>query len=720
LAEPVKLPRVALLVVASATACKSVPEARVGVASIDFKGNHALSSGDLKERIATQPTARFLGLFRASWLRYQDFEPAVLEKDLERIRHYYRRRGFFDAQVTVGRVVPQGKFVDILIEVREGEPVAVRSITVRGLEGLPPALRSGALGAMKIARGQRFDEEKLEAATKAIRTFLTDRGYAYAKAIPHAVVDLGPRTADVSVDVEPGIQAVIGPITVEGLGDLPESVVRRTFGVEPGDPYASDDLEVGRRAVLDLGVFASADVVPDLTDPTRAQIPIRVTVTRSAIRGFRIGGGVLLDFSRADVHGLVAWEHRNFLGGMRHFVIEERPSIVFFPTALPGLHFPTHLLFANSISTTFNQPAFPEARTLSSLRLEFNHYPVILPPLDPNQQIMPGYNEVRGAIGPERTFSSVHLRTGVSYNYQANFPFTYFGEPNPAFNKVIVSYLDLRTDFDLRDDAVMPHQGFFVGNDFQVAGTVLGGDAGDFRVRPEMRVYFPVATQQTLAVRGVLGLLFPRNYGDLLGANFLTLPDAEVPAYIRDLQIYYFRGFFSGGADSNRGYGYREIGPHGVNPLLIPGSIAEEKARCTPVRPANPTLPVDPVSNPLVPNETYDERLCFVPSGGPSLWEASVELRTPVVGDLGMVFFVDASDVAVGVLQIRLDAPHLSTGFGIRYATPVGPLRVDLGFRIPGAQTIGRPPNPAVDGPAPAPLFGFLPAALSLGLGEAF
>ena len=75
-------------------------------------------------------------------------------------------------------------------------------------------------------------------------------------------------------------------------------------------------------------------------------------------------------------------------------------------------------------------------------------------------------------------------------------------------------------------------------------------------------------------------------------------------------------------------------------------------------------------------------------TGGDALWEASIELRFPLVGAFGGAVFLDGSDVW------RLDlpnafAPHLSTGFSARYFTPIGPLRADIGVRIPGAQEWG-------------------------------
>ena len=115
----------------------------------------------------------------------------------------------------------------------------------------------------------------------------------------------------------------------------------------------------------------------------------------------------------------------------------------------------------------------------------------------------------------------------------------------------------------------------------------------------------------------------------------------------------------------------------------------------------------------------YDQRLCEVASGGLTLWGASIELRMPLYGDLGGAIFVDASDVSSFKSNIRLYVPHLSAGFGIRYATPVGPLRVDLGFRIPGAQRIGGPARPDDRGPVPGKFLG-IPVALAIGLGEAY
>ena len=154
--------RLWLVVMLAAAACKSVPESRVGVAAIRFRGTDELSNSDLEERIATQETPKFLGFFRASWRRYDEFAPEVLEKDLERIRHYYQRRGYYDTEVRAGRVVSKGKFVDVEILIREGKPVLVRAITLLGLEREPRRISRRAREGIGLEEGAVFDEDKLE------------------------------------------------------------------------------------------------------------------------------------------------------------------------------------------------------------------------------------------------------------------------------------------------------------------------------------------------------------------------------------------------------------------------------------------------------------------------------------------------------------------------------------------------------------------------------
>src|SRR5262249_35028795 len=164
------------------------------------------------------------------------------------------------------------------------------------------------------------------------------------------------------------------------------------------------------------------------------------------------------------------------------------------------------------------------------------------------------------------------------------------------------------------------------------------------------------------------------------------------------IELVYLRGFFSGGPSSNRGYPLRGVGPHGTVPFFNPGLAAQALAAACELT-----------------NPSYDPVRCAVPLGGLSLWEASLELRFPVAGAVSGVAFCDASDVSPERASIRLDRPHLSCGLGIRVATPVGPVRLDVGYRIPGLQV---PPgtDPRTEG-SPGTVFG-VPIAVAFGIGE--
>ena len=71
-----------------------------------------------------------------------------------------------------------------------------------------------------------------------------------------------------------------------------------------------------------------------------------------------------------------------------------------------------------------------------------------------------------------------------------------------------------------------------------------------------------------------------------------------------------------------------------------------------------------------------------VPLGGHSLIEGSMELRFAVIGELGGVFFVDFGQVFEASLDYHLDELRYAVGPGLRYNTPIGPIRFDVGFIV--------------------------------------
>jgi outer membrane protein assembly factor BamA len=694
-----------LLLSAFGFGCATIPEGRVATDSISLEGNDAIKDKAIKERIASRETPRFLGLFRGVLYDYELFNRYVLERDLQRIERYYRARGYYEAKVRAGRVELSAdkKHVEVEIVIEEGEPSLVRRIDLHGLEALPKQIAEEAREAVEEALplDEPFEEEAYEKAHQALVRALTDRGYAYATVRRNAEVDVPRKSVAVGFWVTPRILARYGDVKIAGLGDLPEGPVRRALKLSPGDPYSSSELEETQRALLNLGVFGSVTVEPVLPekvpDDPPEFVPIRVTVEPAKLRAVHLGGGLQIDTIKTDVHLNAGWENRNFLGGLRNLSIDVTPGVVVYPTRIPSLNPPERLLPLVSVSSTLRQPGLIEARTNGFVQGEGSVYPV-LPTSDPPKDApILGYREYRATVGLDR--SAWRLYGSLSQNVQIVSPFTYRGPLDPDLGTLVVSYPELFVSFDLRNDRIKPRYGSYLANTLAFAGVF--GNARDVKVQPEARGYVPIDDDVTLALRGTIGLLFPQNYGSTLvpDAFFDNPGGASRAEWVRDLQILFVRGFFSGGNGSNRGYGAREIGPHGIVPFYNPGqSVTELDVNCDP-------------SNP-----DYDPGACDLPLGGLTLWEAALELRYPISGAFAGVLFVDTSDVSPYRVDFRLDHPHLSAGFGFRYETPIGPVRFDLGYRVPGLQ---YPENAPDERRAPSTVLG-LPIALSFGIGESF
>lgn len=120
----------------------------------------------------------------------------------------------------------------------------------------------------------------------------------------------------------------------------------------------------------------------------------------------------------------------------------------------------------------------------------------------------------------------------------------------------------------------------------------------------------------------------------LIGAMRVRVGTAEPTD--GEKQVPLFERFYAGGINSVRGYARRRVGP-----------LARDE-----------------------------------PIGGHSLVETSVELRRGITDDIGAAVFVDAGQVSLRSYDFPFGDMQYGTGFGVRYRSPVGPIRVDLGFPL--------------------------------------
>ena len=655
-----------------------------------------------------------------------EYDPNVLSRDLERVERYYRARGYYEAKVTASRVLTlDGRHVRIELRVAPGRPVMVGDVNVLGIAGLPINLSTEAIRAVhSLASGSVFDEARFDDMKAAILEALQDRGFPFAKVDAKAHIDLVKHTATVDITIDAGAEATYGDVKILGLHEIPEGKVRDILSIRPGRRYSRTKLSDAQRAVLSLGVFSNVEVHEDLTHPETKQVPIELLVRETQLRTIRLGGGAEFDVLRLNMHLRMSWEHLNFLGGTRDLLLSAMPGVDLYPTRLDGNSplAPTRALLENSLQLKFRQPSFLEARTAGTVDARYDIKPLLYPlnGADPKKERVIGFQTVAAAIGLQRDIQ-LHVSRKVrglftvapSYNWQANFPFIYQKSP-PAGGiddggrlpdglvDVRVAYPALLTILDFRDDPVSTHRGVYLSNSLQVADKLFGGSVSDTRIEPEIRGYVPITKRTvTLALRLNMGFLFPRDYGDTLNLRSsqgqASTNTPTTGAVVTDQEKLLLRAFYSGGANSNRGYPLRGVGPHGPVGFLVPTGV---NCQLTPV-----------------PDS------CIRPLGGFTRWETSLELRFPLSGPVNLVAFADASDVTRDVGHVRFNVPHLSVGPGLRYLTPVGPLRLDVGYRVPGAQALGYKDLPESEGGGDVgTLFGvsWLPMALNIAIGESF
>jgi outer membrane protein assembly factor BamA len=705
-----------LLVLASG--CKTIPEDAYGIDRIRFSGTEALDHEALRACLASQERERVTISFGTSpdracgvppfdgkrvsfnlWRKlrrgWPTLDSAVFDRDMQRIERWYQARGYYDAAVistefdppsaagddrivvAPGGEVPcnregdgEGCTVAIGIEIDEGEPVLVRSIRVTGHEGWDSDERKRVEDAVEIEVGKPFDEAVYERSKRAIRRRLTAASYACGNVAGRVEIDRETKAAFVELHVEGGPTCVLGDITVTGNGKLPGDTILAVANLRTGETYSSETLADAQRAVYSLGALASVDVTStprrDEEQQCTGIVDVKIAVEPGREIRWGIGAGLQSgtiatltleqDTRISDVHLFGLFEHRNFIGGFRRLRIEDRPKIV---ARDPLFRFGRGFIFGNELRVEYRRPAFLEPRTTSGIQFRHDWGP------DPYELFRRHDLQLRGSLS--RPFFDGRLLLVGALNYD-----TYLTvDQDPRFpTSYQVVFLDERVIVDLRDDSRSPRAGFFFQVGSQQSPAKLKRSWQYIRVTPEVRAYAPLPLSSTLAFRFSMGAMFlfarDRNRLDLIG-------QALGP------QNYRLR---SGGPTTHRGF--------------FGGFLGDPS-------------PIDSLNR-----EGQDARN----DGGLRRWEAGVEWRVPVTQAFATALFMDFGDVNRGQ-AFRFDYIRAAAGFGFRYQTPVGPIRLDFGFLIPKWQVVGGDPPPNAFN-----IFRFIrggvPGAIHFTIGEAY
>ncbi len=661
-----------------------MPVGQYGVGRLHIEGAERIPEGVLKRCLLTVEQGRLgIALGAASedcqappfdsapleldfgpspWGELQGLNLAVLELDQARIERFYRARGFYDARVVEVRFEPpragdlalpvaagacdpseQSCEARVTIVVEEGEPLVVGRLELEGVSELPEALRSELLAAGLPRPGERFDELDYDRGKASLAEALAEASYVTATVQGKVVLDHAAKLAQVTYRVHPGAPHEFGRVVVEGQGELPTEPIVAAAAIEPGSPFRQSSLQEVQREVYALGAFSAVEVERAVRDGERV-VDLRVRVVPLPRNSFRLSAGVASGALRRTASSTVESVPQWDV----HFPVTYERRRVFGTLGKLRLEERPRLIFGSSFPGVRNQ------RLGNVLKLRFNE-PGLLEARtnlvvdtlwdygpDPFQGFF--RSDIALSVGAERAFLRRKLfgRLSAEHDRYVVGSGEVTTDGDPVPSSYLYTFLEQELRLDLRDDQVRPHAGAFFSLRTSQALRAALSDWTIYRVAPDLRAYLPLPLQIVLAARVALAAAFVRD------------PNPELDATSRALgpNAYRLRG---GGAQSNRGFIAGRLGV---------GTV-----------------------------------------GGIRRWESSLELRVPLGTSLGTAVFLDVGDVSDEPV-FRFDEPNTSLGFGLRYATPIGILRADAGFRLDPGSSGGS-------------LFG-VAGAFHLTIGEAF
>lgn len=572
---------------------------------------------------------------------YFPLVPLEVQKDVVRIRQFYESQGFLRARIdyAASQLDTSRNRIHLIFSINEGPPLEVGTVRyetdlgVNLREALEDERARNAFDRFQrnlpLQPGNRFTRFDFALAKGQLLDWMRDLGYAFATVDADSVLLRDANQIDLVYRIATGPIAHVDSVMVEGNTQVSRRVVRRESVLQPGDRFSQRKLVEGQRALFGMNIFrlATADLPPQAADST---VTIRYQVREARLRRIQAETG----YARED--GVVvrgSWTHRNFLGDARQltFASEWRSG---FQAVLPANLDPVRRL---NLSVTVRQP-FLVRRGLSASATTFYNRES-----NPNQDAY--YQEV--GANASSFYQFLPFRTvSLNYTFARAFPLT-DGEElqgRDAYNRSVLSWggtFGKVNDFFRRD------RGFLVRPSAEIAGVFVPGSGVEYvNLSNEIVGYVPLSSSVNIASRLFIGRLIPLGNSE---------NQQDPTTRYRFVRIRYY----AGGNDDVRGWQLQQLGPQRAIPRIRPDN--------------------DPSPDPALP-PYRDFRLEGV--GGTAKIAGGLEARFPFF--LGSMWrsaaFLDFGQITEGSLSPR--SIRFGTGGGIRYDTPVGFLRMDVGFKV--------------------------------------
>ena len=659
------------------------PAARIGPVKIRFEESKAFAHILVNEGPRVTVTFSGNSVFGAHklsesllvWSEHDTSDTAI-DSSMDKIRSLYREKGYADAVVEVKKTETPSQ-LSLDFSVHEGLRVTVNEISITG-NTVFTAKEIKARMALRESGwfiSRPFREALLDQDIDYLRDRYFDSGYLSASVRKNIVRTSDTNAVDIMIVITEGWQARTGDISFDGSKMLPSTELLSLMGLKQGAPFNERLVDEDRYRILSAYtnkgyLYARVDVEKNSHDNT-VDLHYRITedqpvsIGRIILRGNeRTRDDVIMrellvkpgDFY--DYGSLLSSQQRIYrLGYFRMakfdpvhpgekeyikdmlFTVEERPAgAVEIGTGygdldrLRGFVEVSHRNLWGS--ARYASLRYEESSILKRAIFNFqepwflgrkleNRFSLVWSDSERlNSDTREIYYQTRKTVasfGVEKSY--VKLKPSLTYQFENVVNYNVKPEAqltSEDSGRVLVSSLIPALVWDLRDDVFNPRYGALYGIILKEALRELWSEADFSKLTVQGSWFLPLDTD-VLALSARAGMAWPfRN-------------TAEVPLHER---------FYVGGSTTVRGFRQDAIGPSVV------GSDGES-----------------------------------TPTGGSSMVVLNLELRVNPGEGFGYVLFCDAGNVWAGQ-EIRLGDLRASYGAGIRYGTPIGPLRVDYGQKM--------------------------------------
>ena len=606
---------------------------RVTVRRVTFIGNTSIPDSELREVMITGQGSFFdFGTGGA-------FRQDAFERDVLVISALYYDRGYLSVQVATPRVMltPDRAGIEVTITVNEGPRYKIRQLRVyekdaEGREIEPLGGRRQLREMIRAKSGDWFNRAELAADLSRVQTLYRDAGYANVEAPPATDLDPDSKEVDIIVAIRRGKPVKIGRIEIKGNTKTRDKVIRREMEIYEESLFSESKLERSKRRITMLGYFERVDISTEQGDDPE-HINVNVEVQEKPTGTFQVGAGF------SSIENFIATaqiQQQNLFGRGQSLSLQAQISGL---RQLIDVRFFEPYLFDTQVNASISlydqlrvYNEFSQTSTGGSLSFG---YPIINPELRTSLT----YTLEQNAISTQTT--STLFGTAASVSVFQRLPLA------NLFNAGITSSIQPAITYDTRNNQLFPSDGWYFQGSAEIASKYLGSDNDFVRYRATGRFYHPITSWLVFKMQSQAGLV--------------TSPSAQgVPIFQR---------FFLGGILDVRGFGLRSIGPR--LPLL---------------------QTLDPNSRPY-PNGAN--------IGGNLMYYQNIELEFTVLEQLGVrgVLFTDLGNtwnLEPNYCTAAPAAPYLETnpcfsaesllavrasyGFGIRWFSPLGPLRFEWGF----------------------------------------